>query len=117
VGGTNDAPLSGKATLAMSIPWDGAERRIWAQADPFITGRTEDAVRVKLSYVRVGAKVLNTFLLGAFSPSTLGRWHRDVGVGVRLGSVEGPEGRACGLGGSGAGEVEEAAGLGRKKAG
>ena len=62
----------------MGIPWDGTEGRIWAQTDPLVTGRTEDAVRVKLSYVRVGAKVLNTFLLRTFSPSTLGRWPRDV---------------------------------------
>lgn len=69
----------------MGIPWDGAERRIWAKADPLVTGRTEDAVRVKLSYVSVGTKVLNTLLLGTFSPSTLGRWPGDVEVGVGLG--------------------------------
>jgi len=74
--------LACKATLAMGIPWDRAERGIWAQADPLVTGRTENAVRVKLSYVRVGTKVLNTLLLGTFSPSTLGRWPGDVGVGV-----------------------------------
>jgi hypothetical protein len=92
-GGTNDAPLSRKATLAMGIPWDGAERRIWAQADPLVTGRTKDAVRVKLSYVRVGTKVLNTLLLGTFGPSTLGRWPGDVGVGVSLGFRGGAGGR------------------------
>ena len=32
-----------------------------------------------------------------------------------FGSREVPEGRACGLGGSGAGEAEEAAGLKRRK--
>ena len=69
----------------MGIPWDGAEGRVWAQADPLITGRTEDAVRVKLSYVRVRAKVLNTLLLRTFSPSTLGRWPGDVRLGVSLG--------------------------------
>jgi hypothetical protein len=84
-GEANDAPLSRKATLAMGIPWDGAERRIWAQADPLVTGRTEDAVRVKLSYVTVGTKVLNTLLLGTFSPSALGRWPGDVRVGVSFG--------------------------------
>lgn len=84
-GETNDAPLSRKATLAMGIPWDGAERRIWAQADPLVTGRTEDAVRVKLSHVRVGPKVLNTLLLGTFSSSTLGRRPGDISVGASLG--------------------------------
>ncbi len=38
-------------------------------------------------------------------------------LGLGLGSVEGPEDRACDLGGSGAGEAEEAAGLEKKKAG
>lgn len=52
-GGANDAPLSRKATLAMGIPWDGAKRRIWTQTDPLVTRPTEDAVGVKLSYVRV----------------------------------------------------------------
>ena len=84
-GGTNDAPFSRKATLAMGIPWDGAKRRIWAQADPLVAGCTEDAVRVKLSYVRVGTKVLNTLLLGTFSPSTFGRRRGGIGIGVSLG--------------------------------
>jgi hypothetical protein len=34
---------------------------------------------------------------------------------LALGSLEVPEGRACGLGGSGAGEAEDAAGLERKR--
>jgi hypothetical protein len=93
-GGTNDAPLSRKATLAMGIPWDGAKRRIWAQADPLVTGPTEDAVGVKLSYVRVGTKVLNTLFFGTFSPSTLGRWASDVDVGVSLG-FRGSAGGPC----------------------
>jgi len=87
------------------------------QADPLVTGRTEDAVRVKLSYVTVGMKVLNTLLLGTFSPSTLGRWPGTLEFGVSLGFGGWTGGRACDLGGSGAGEAEEAAGLERKKAG
>jgi hypothetical protein len=110
--GTNDAPLSRKATLAMGIPWDGAKRRIWTQADPLVTGRTEDAVRVKLSYVRVGTKVLNTLLLGTFSPSTLGGRPGDVEVSVSLGfggRTRGPclwFGRLGGRRGGGSGRAE-----------
>jgi hypothetical protein len=95
-GRNDDAPLSGKAALAMGIPRDGAKRRIWAQADPLVAGPTEDAVGVELSYVRVGTKVLDTLLLGTFGSSALGRWHGNgagsVGLGLGLGFCEGATG-------------------------
>jgi len=76
----------------MGIPGDGTESGIWAQADPLIAGRTEDAVGVKLGYVRVGTKVLDTLLLGTFSASTLGWWAGDVRVGLGLGFCGGTGG-------------------------
>jgi hypothetical protein len=67
----------------MGIPRDGAKSRIWAEADPLVAGCTENAISVKLSYVRVGTKVLDALLLGTFSSSTLGRWPGNrVGVGA-----------------------------------
>jgi hypothetical protein len=48
-----DAPLSSKAALAVSIPWDRTISRIWAEANPLVAGSTEDTVRFKLSDVRV----------------------------------------------------------------
>jgi hypothetical protein len=88
VGNDDDAPLPGKAALAMGIPRDGAKSRIWAEADPLVAGRTEDAVGIKLSYVRVGTKVLDTLLLGTFGSSTLGRGPGGdgdrVGAGLRF---------------------------------
>jgi hypothetical protein len=48
-----DAPLSSKAALAVSIPWDRTISRIWAEANPLVARSTEDTVRFKLSNVRV----------------------------------------------------------------
>jgi hypothetical protein len=68
----------------MGVPRDRTESGIWAQADPLVTGRTENAVSVKLGYVWVGTKILDTLLLGTFGPSALGRWPGDVRVGDSL---------------------------------
>jgi hypothetical protein len=70
----NDAPLSRKTALAMGIPRNGTVSRVWAQTDPLVTGRAEDAECLKLGYVRVGTKVLDTLFFGAFCPSALGWW-------------------------------------------
>jgi len=103
-GRNDDAPLSGKAALAMGIPRDGAKSRIWTQADPFVTGPAEDAVSIKLGYVRVGTKVLDTLLLRTFGSSTLGRWPGDgAGARVGLGFCGGTGGPCLWFGGLGGG--------------
>ena len=93
-GVSGNAPLSRKAALAMSIPRDRAISRVWAQTDPLVTGRAENAVRLKLGYVRVRTKVLDTLLFGTLGASAFGWWPGRVGLdrdrrardgGVRMG--------------------------------
>lgn len=50
---TNDAPFSGKTALAVGIPRDGTVSRIWAEANPLVAGRAENAVGIEFSHIRV----------------------------------------------------------------
>ena len=110
----DDAPLTRKTALAMGVPRNGTVSRVWAQTDPLVTGRAEDAEGLKLGYVRVGTKVVDTLFFGTFCPSALGWWlgrahldgwargTRDRGADMRLERVRGW--RSGGRGWAGEGE-------------
>lgn len=81
--------LSRKAALAMSIPRNRTISRVWAQTDPLVTGRAENAVSLKLGYVRVRTKVLDTLLFGTLGASALGWWPGRVGLNRGRGARDG----------------------------
>jgi hypothetical protein len=85
----SNAPLSCKAALAMSIPRNRTISRVWAQTDPLVTGRAENAVSLKLGYIRVGTKVLDTLLFGTLGASALRWWPGRAGLDRARGARDG----------------------------
>lgn len=73
----------------MSIPRNRAISRVRAQTDPLVTGRAENAVGLKLGYVRVRTKILDTLLFGTLGASALGWWPGRVGLNRDRGTRDG----------------------------
>lgn len=47
----------------MGVPWNGTVRGIRAQANPLVTGSTQDTIGLELGDVGVCTQVINTLFL------------------------------------------------------
>ena len=82
----------------MSIPRNRAISGVRAQTDPLVTGRAENAVSLKLGYVRVRTKILDTLLFGTLGASALGWWPGRVGLNRDRGRGRGTRDGGVGMG-------------------
>ena len=61
----------------MGVPWNGTIRGIRAQANPLITGCTQDTIGLELGDVGVRTQIINTLFFGPLSTTSFWWWIRE----------------------------------------